>query len=117
VVDAIAPAATAGSPHSGGWVGDLLDHWVIVPANPKNFGNICFVLLVCSLIALVQMKNKQLRTILLVPVIYLAACVWEARLATEPSITRQILIGAILIVTMITRPQGLLGQRRVEVAT
>jgi ABC-type branched-subunit amino acid transport system permease subunit len=35
----------------------------------------------------------------------------------EPSITRQLMIGAILIVMMIARPQGLLGQRRVEVAT
>jgi ABC-type branched-subunit amino acid transport system permease subunit len=48
-------------------------------------------------------------------VIYLAACVWEARLVAEPSITRQILIGAILIVMMNARPQGLLGTRRVEV--
>ena len=115
VVGAVSSAATAGSPHSGGWVGDVLDHWVIVPANPKNFGNICFVVLVCSLIALVQMKNKRLRTILLIPVIYLAAVVWESRLAVEPSITRQILIGAILIVMMNARPQGLLGKRRVEV--
>jgi ABC-type branched-subunit amino acid transport system permease subunit len=63
----------------------------------------------------VQMKNKRLRTILLIPVIYLAAVVWESRLAVEPSITRQILIGAILIVMMNARPQGLLGKRRVEV--
>ncbi len=49
------------------------------------------------------------------PTIYLAACVWEARLAAEPSVTRQILIGAILIVMMNARPQGLLGSRRVEV--
>jgi ABC-type branched-subunit amino acid transport system permease subunit len=115
LVEAIAPAATAGQPHSGGWVGDLLSNWVIVPANPKNFGNVCFVVLICSLIALVQMKPSRLRTVLVVPVIYLAACVWEARLAVEPSITRQVLIGTILIVMMNARPQGLLGKRRVEV--
>jgi|1186.fasta_scaffold15975_2 branched-chain amino acid transport system permease protein len=115
IVGAVSSAATAGSPHSGGWVGDLLGNWVIVPANPKNFGNICFVILICALIALVQMKRSTLRTVLLIPVIYLAACVWESRLAVEPSITRQILIGAILIVMMNWRPQGLLGRRRVEV--
>jgi branched-chain amino acid transport system permease protein len=115
VVGAVASAATAGDPHSGGWVGDLLGNWVIVPAEPKNFGNVCFVVLICALIALVQMKRSSLRTLLLVPVIYLAACVWEARLSVEPSITRQILIGAILIVMMNARPQGLLGSRRVEV--
>ncbi len=42
--------------------------------------------------------------------------VWETRLIVEPSITRQIMIGAILIVMMNARPQGLLGARRVEVA-
>jgi ABC-type branched-subunit amino acid transport system permease subunit len=36
-------------------------------------------------------------------------------LVAQPSITRQILVGAILIVMMNARPQGLLGQRRVEV--
>jgi ABC-type branched-subunit amino acid transport system permease subunit len=41
--------------------------------------------------------------------------VWEARLVAQPSITRQILLGAILIVMMNARPQGLLGSRRVEV--
>ena len=61
-----------------------------------------------------QVKGRT-RTLLLVPTLYLAACVWEARLAAQPSITRQLLIGAILIVLMNARPQGLLGSRRVEV--
>jgi ABC-type branched-subunit amino acid transport system permease subunit len=115
LVGAVSSSATAGSPHSGGWVGDVLDHWVIVPANPKNFGNICFVVLICALIGLVQVKSARWRAVMLVPIIYLAAVVWESRLAVEPSITRQILIGAILIVMMNWRPQGLLGKRRVEV--
>jgi ABC-type branched-subunit amino acid transport system permease subunit len=33
----------------------------------------------------------------------------------NPSITRLILLGAILIVVMNARPQGLLGSRRVEI--
>jgi ABC-type branched-subunit amino acid transport system permease subunit len=115
IVKAISATAVAGGAHSGGWLGDVLQHWVIVPANPKNFGNVCFVVLVCALIALVQLKDARRRTVMLVPVVYLAACVWESRLVVEPSITRQILIGAILIVMMNARPQGLLGQRRVEV--
>jgi branched-chain amino acid transport system permease protein len=114
IVKAISPAAVAGGPHSGGWLGSALEHWVIVPENAKTAGNIGFVLLVCALIALVQIKGRW-RTILLVPTVYLAACVWEARLAVEPSVTRQILVGAILIVMMNARPQGLLGTRRVEV--
>jgi ABC-type branched-subunit amino acid transport system permease subunit len=55
--------------------------------------------------------------VLLVPSLYLASFVWETRLAVEPAITRQLMIGAILIVMMNARPQGLLGARRVEALT
>jgi len=64
----------------------------------------------------VQIKGNA-RIILLVPTIYLAAFVWETILSANSSITRQLMIGAILIVMMIARPQGLLGARRVEVPT
>jgi ABC-type branched-subunit amino acid transport system permease subunit len=74
------------------------------------------VALVCLLVALVQVSS-QWRTILLPPTLYLAAFVWETRLAAEPAITRQLMIGAILIVMMNARPQGLLGSRRVEALT
>jgi branched-chain amino acid transport system permease protein len=113
IVEAISPTAVAGRPQSGGWLGSALEHWVIIPENAKTAGNIGFVVLVVALIALVQLKGRW-QTVLLVPTVYLAACVWEARLAVEPSVTRQILVGAILIVMMNARPQGLLGTRRVE---
>jgi branched-chain amino acid transport system permease protein len=116
IAAAISPSAVAGGPQSTGLIGDGLRDWIIVPANPQTPGNWGFVVLICLAITLVQVKGRW-RTILLVPTIYLAAFVWEARLVNEPSITRQLMIGAILIVMMITRPQGLLGQRRVEVAT
>jgi len=74
------------------------------------------VLLICLLIALVQAKGRW-RTVLLVPTLYLAALVWETKLSANPAITRQLMIGAILIVMMIARPQGLLGARRVEAPT
>jgi ABC-type branched-subunit amino acid transport system permease subunit len=116
IVGAISAAAVAGGPQSTGWIAAALRDWVIVPANPQTPGNFGFVLLICLLIALVQLKDRW-RTILLVPTIYLASFVWETRLIVEPAITRQLMIGAILIVMMNARPQGLLGQRRVEVAT
>jgi ABC-type branched-subunit amino acid transport system permease subunit len=106
----------AGSPGSGRWLGSALHDWVIVPANPQTPGNYGFVLLVCMLIALVQLHGRW-RTVLLVPTLYLASFVWESRLVLEPSITRQLMIGAILIVMMNARPQGLLGARRVEALT
>jgi branched-chain amino acid transport system permease protein len=116
IVGAISSSAVAGHPASGGWIGTALQNWVIVPADPRIPGNFGFVVLIGLLIALVQAKGN-LRTILLVPTIYLGAFVWETRLAAEPAITRQLMIGAILIVMMTARPQGLLGQRRVETPT
>jgi ABC-type branched-subunit amino acid transport system permease subunit len=113
---AISASWVAGGPQSTGWIGTALRDWVIVPASPQTAGNIGFVLLICLLIALVQVKGTG-RTILLVPTIYLASFVWETVLSADPSVTRQLMIGAILIVMMNARPQGLLGARRVEVAT
>jgi branched-chain amino acid transport system permease protein len=114
IVSAVSASAVGGSPQSSGWIADVLRHWVIVPSNPTGPGNIGFVILICLLIALVQVRGWW-RASIIAPTVYLAACVWEARLAAEPAITRQILIGAILIVMMNARPHGLLGSRRVEV--
>ncbi len=116
IAAAISASAVAGGPQSTGWIAAVLRDWVIVPANPQIPGNYGFVLLVGMLIAVVQAKGHW-RTVLLVPTIYLASFVWETRLVVEPSITRQLMIGAILIVMMNARPQGLLGAKRVETVT
>ena len=116
IAAAISPRAVAGSPGTTGWIGSALHDWLIVPANATAAGNWGFVALVCLLIALVQV-GPRVRTILLPPTLYLAAFVWETRLSAEPAVTRQLMIGAILIVMMNARPQGLLGQRRVEAIT
>jgi ABC-type branched-subunit amino acid transport system permease subunit len=115
IVAAVSASAVAGSPASGGAIGSALDAWVVVPETAQRAGNWGFVILVAALVALVQLHGRA-RLALLVPTLYLAAFVWEARLVTEPSITRQILLGAILIVMMNARPQGLLGTSRIEVA-
>jgi ABC-type branched-subunit amino acid transport system permease subunit len=114
IVKSASANAVAGGPQSSGWIADAVHNWVVVPANPQSAGNIGFVLLICLLIALVQVHGRW-RAVLLVPTLYLAACVWEGRLVAAPAITRQLLIGAILIVMMNARPQGLLGAKRVEV--
>jgi branched-chain amino acid transport system permease protein len=116
IARAVSASAVAGGPGSGGWIADALRDWVIVPANGQVAGNFGYVVLICLLIALVQVSSRW-RTILLPPTLCLASFVWETRLVTEPSVTRQLMIGAILIVMMNARPQGLLGQKRVEVAT
>jgi ABC-type branched-subunit amino acid transport system permease subunit len=55
------------------------------------------------------------RIAVLVPTIYLAILVWENKLAFQPSVTRQLLFGSVLVVMMAVRPQGLLGTRQVEI--
>jgi ABC-type branched-subunit amino acid transport system permease subunit len=116
IAGAISASAVAGGPHSTGWIGAALRDWVTVPASAQAAGNWGYVILVCLLIALVQVSSRW-RTILLPPTLCLASFVWETRLSAEPAVTRQILIGAILIVMMNARPQGLLGTRRVEAPT
>jgi ABC-type branched-subunit amino acid transport system permease subunit len=111
IVAAFSSSAVAGTAGATDWI-DL--HWAIVPANALTFGNICFVVLLCLVLALVQVRGHW-RTILLAPTLYVAACAWEARLSQVPAITRLILLGAILIVVMAWRPSGLLGARRVEI--
>jgi branched-chain amino acid transport system permease protein len=116
IARAVSASAVAGGTQLTGWLGGALREWLIVPANAQVPGNWGYVLLVCVLIALVQVKDRW-RTILLVPALCLAAFVWQTRLSSQPAITRQLMIGAILIVMMNARPQGLLGARRVEAPT
>ncbi len=71
------------------------------------------MLLVAAVLWLTLLKGTE-RIVVLVPTIYLAAFVWENRLVEQPSVTRQLLFGAILVAMMTTRPQGLLGTPRVE---
>ncbi len=114
IVGAISHSAIAGSPGSAGWIGAALRHYVIVPANARTYGNVLYVVMICALIVVLQLKGVR-RLLAVIPTVYIAVCCWEARLIVDPGITAQIMIGAILIVMMGARPQGLLGTRRVEV--
>jgi branched-chain amino acid transport system permease protein len=113
IVGGISSSAVAGSPGSSGWIGSAVRHWVIVPSSAASYGNVLFVVLVCALVAIVRLEGIR-RLLVVVPTVYIAACCWESRLIVNPSITTQIMIGAVLIVTMAARPNGLLGSRRVE---
>jgi ABC-type branched-subunit amino acid transport system permease subunit len=98
----------------GEGIGGLLDSWVVVLADERVLiGNIAFVVLVATVLSLTQLR-RDTRFVLLVPTIYLAAFVWENRLIFQPSVTRQLLFGAILVAMMTRRPHGLLGTPRVE---
>ena len=104
----------------GGWLGWLLRHWLALPADTYASGtrtpfNIALVGLIALVLCLTLLSGWK-RDALLVPTIWLAGFVWETRLVQESSgPTRLLLLGAILIILMTARPQGLLGKPRVEI--
>jgi len=114
IVSAVWHRGVEGAPAVTGSLSGFLNGWVIHPSTPETIANVAFVLLICAVLALTLLDGWA-RLAALVPTLYLAAFVWDNRLAVEPSVTRLILIGVILIVLMNARPQGLLGTARVEI--
>jgi hypothetical protein len=78
-------------------------------------GNLLFVVVIGLLMAVSRVRAPIARLALLAPTLYLLAFVWETRLAAEPSVTRLLLFGAILVILMNNRPHGQFCQPRVEV--
>jgi branched-chain amino acid transport system permease protein len=94
----------------------VLESWMLLPSDPKQLGNWAFVVLIAAFL-LVTRLGPLWRTIALIPTLYLAAFVWENLLIQEVSgATPLILLGAVLVVLMNARPQGLFGTARVEIA-
>jgi ABC-type branched-subunit amino acid transport system permease subunit len=114
IVSAVWPRGTEGDVPIGGLLGDWLDTWMIHPSNPQMIANYAYVVLVFAVLGLTLIAGWK-RWLAMIPTLYLSAFVWDNRLVMEPSITRLILIGVILIVLMNLRPQGLLGTARVEI--
>jgi branched-chain amino acid transport system permease protein len=109
VADAIHHSWVAGA--GGGWASG----WVIVPAHLAAWvPAVSYVVLIGSVLVLTQVRG-WVRTALLVPALYLAAFVWENVMLANPEPTRFIVIGLILVSLMILRPNGLLGEKRVEI--
>jgi len=101
-------AATSG-------LGALAQRWLVFPQNATTIGNVLFVLGIGLLMAVSRVRRANIRQALLVPTLYVLAFVWETRLAAEPSVTRLVFFGAILVILMTYRPHGLFGKPRVEV--
>ena len=92
-----------------------LSHWVIIPTGLANWvGPVSYIGLVCLVLALTLLPAR-VRYVALVPTIYLGTFVWENVLLAQPDATRYIILGVMLIGLMILRPNGLLGERRVEI--
>jgi ABC-type branched-subunit amino acid transport system permease subunit len=93
----------------------LAQRWLVAPSNPVLVGNIAFLVVVALLMAVSRVRRPNVRFALLIPTLYLLAFVWETRLAGQPSVTRLLFFGAILVLLMTYRPHGLFGKPRVEV--
>lgn len=96
-------------------LGGLVQRWLVFPQNATTVGNLLFVAVVLLLMVVSRTRQRIVRFIVLIPTLYLLAFVWETRLAAEPSVTRLLFFGAILVLLMTYRPFGLFGKQRVEV--
>jgi branched-chain amino acid transport system permease protein len=115
VVGAINHHWVAGSEQSPSGTADLLTHWVVVPTTLAQWvGPVSYIGLIAVVLVLTLLHGLP-RYVLLVPTLYLAAFVWENVLLPQPDTTRYIVLGALLIALMIMRPNGLFGERRVEI--
>ena len=113
VADAINHSWVSHATTSG--LNDALSHWVIMPTAMANWvGPVTYMGLIGLVLALTLLHGRA-RLILLVPTLYLATFVWENVLLAQPDATRYIVLGVMLIVLMVLRPNGLFGERRVEI--
>jgi ABC-type branched-subunit amino acid transport system permease subunit len=115
IADAWFPRWTSGDPGEGKlahWVGS----WMLLPSHATQLANWAYVILIAAILVLTLLHGIW-RTIALVPTIWLASFVWENLLVEQTAgATRFLLLGALLVVLMNVRPQGLFGTARVEIA-
>ncbi len=115
LADAWFPRWTSGQPGEGA-LAHAISHWMLMPSDPTRIANFAYGLLIAAILVLTLVRGLW-RTVLLVPTIYLAAFVWENLLVEQTAgATRFLLLGALLVVLMNVRPQGLFGTARVEIA-
>jgi branched-chain amino acid transport system permease protein len=113
----IAVGPTAFTTH--GFFATLIRHWMVLPKGTyevSNYkpGNYAFVIVIAMVLTCTVLKGWK-RYVLLVPTIWLGGFVWETDLVNQAATTRYLLVGALLITLMATRPNGLFGQQRVEI--
>jgi branched-chain amino acid transport system permease protein len=101
-----------------GSTGKALGTWVVVPRQIAGWvPSVTYIGLIAAALVLTLVRG-HLRLVLFVPTLYLAAFVWEnVMIGSAAAIApmRFIVLGLILIGLMILRPNGLLGERRVEI--
>jgi len=115
IVHAVWPRGTSGQVTSGGYLTGAIKHWVLLPTNPNRLAVYGYLALIVLVITIVQLKGWW-RVAVVPPTIVLTTFVWENLLIQQPAVTRYVLFGVLLIALMATRPQGLFGTAKVEIA-
>jgi ABC-type branched-subunit amino acid transport system permease subunit len=106
---------TSGSVEASGRFGSWASDWVIVPTQLAGWIPPVSYIGLIALVLVLTLLHGWARIALLVPTLYLAAFVWENVMVAHPESTRYIVLGALLVAMMVARPQGLLGEKRVEI--
>ena len=99
------PSLVEGTTFGQARIDELVDSWVLLPEGivaPDGLpsgpaGRLLYVGLVAAILALTLVRSRLWRAVGLVPVLYLAACVWENLLVAQPAVARFVLIGAMLV--------------------
>jgi branched-chain amino acid transport system permease protein len=114
IADAWFPRWTAGEPNAGR-LAHWVSHWMLQPTHTTQLANWAYVLTIALIIVLTTLHGWW-RTIVMIPTIYIGAFAWENLLVENTAgATRFLLLGALLVVLMNARPQGLFGSARVEI--
>jgi branched-chain amino acid transport system permease protein len=122
LAEAVRPSLVNGTSLGEARIDDLVESWVLLPVDfvtadgvPGPAGRLLYVGLVAAVLGVTLVRHPIWRAVALVPVLYLAAVVWENLLLAQPATARFVLIGALLVGLMAFRPQGLFGRQRVEI--
>ncbi len=123
VAEQVRPSLVGETAFGGSRIDELIDAWVLLPQDivtedglPTGWtGRLAYIGLVAAVLGLTLVRNRVWRLIGLVPVLYLAACVWANLLIAQPAVARYVLIGALLVGLMAYRPEGIFGKQRVEI--
>lgn len=123
IAEQVRPTLVGGDTFGDSRIDRLVDSWVLLPQNiltgdglPTGWlGRLAYIGLVASILGLTLVRSHLWRLVGLVPVLYLAACVWANLLIAQPAVARFVLIGAMLVGLMAYRPEGLFGKQRVEI--
>jgi branched-chain amino acid transport system permease protein len=123
LAERLRPSLVEGQVFGSSWVDRLVDSWVLLPEGAVGpdglpagaLARVSYLVLVAAVLCLTLVRSRLWRAVALVPVLYLAACVWENVLLAQPAVARFVLIGAMLVGLMAFRPQGLFGKQRVEI--